>query len=585
MTVSSDRILENIYGITATGMIKNNIMGGNNRIHYVTPYQSNFRDRTTIINNNNNRLNITGGKSNKRTTKKKTTIKHKANATTKPLKDIIIYASPEYIKEPDLQTFMDKFFLYYQMSRSPNSSIYVIPPAAILKDMIAKRGDSAEGSIEMQSSVRNNKDIQWNKYLFRKFGNNTRTDKYRIDPAIVDINAYPNSPFDEIRRTNGLNEVYYISYKDKDSVYINSKPNQKTGNVLKFVARFNNGGYIFRGEIPNDVIEYFEDKNTVKKFAKHQRHKFNNLTFGELPFIGGNINTSFDVLQQYDDVYNNDHELAAEHFIRCFAKKDKNKEYFNNSDMIYNAVYYAAHNPNGVNMNDFNNEINDEEFKQLFKDFKPTNNNSVNQVRNLLKRINKLYNNVCDKNDVKTFINSVKNVYKNISDKYISTIDIMTGYIRNHDKINYNQVYNDIYDAMTSPDISNCQICSLINNAMSSNILPSLVGRNSLPVFCSLSGGSFESDIKQTQLKNDDNINIVENIFNKCPCDEENEDNKNIVGDIFNKCPCEEQTDKPEVNTINKQDDNTEDETHDDEINDSDTFDTDNDDLNTFFDD
>ena len=545
-TVSSDRILENIYGITATGTIKNNMTGGNIRNHYVGLYQSNHRDRATLINNMNNikyvddkqinALSIAGGKR-KMSSRGKNT---KRSAVSKQGgKDIIIYASPEYIKDADLQTFIDKFFLYYRVSRSPNSAIYIIPPSATLKDMVAKRGNGEEGSIELQKEVRQNKDIQWERYCLITFGNNSSNDKYRIDPALTDPAAYPNSSFDEIRRTNLLGEVFYISYKDKDSVYINSKPRQNSGMTLKFVARFNKGGYVFKGELPKDVVEHIGPKDSAKRLSKHRRQRFNNLSFGELPFVGGNANTSFDVLQCYDDVYNHDHELAAEHFMRCFAKKAKGSandirasddKYFGNSDMIFNALYYAASNPSGVNMSDFGEEITDDEFKELFAKFSPVSKSNIGKINTLTKKISKLYNNVVrDKNEPIQYINAVKNIYKNISDKLIPTVDIMTGYVRNNEIVNFNQVYKDIYDTMNTDTNTTCQDCAMINNAITSNTLPSLVGRCVYPVFCSMCGGSFESNVKT--------LDAIPTISN---AKDEDEDNKNIVGDIFNKCPCDE---------------------------------------------
>lgn len=578
MTISSDRILENIYGVTATGTIQNNLSGGNIRRNYVDIYKSNFRDRSSIIKNNNNikyidnesinKMNLSGGRK-----QSKSTTKKQRGSSTAPT---IIYASPEYVKDSDLQTYMDKLFLYYRMSRSPNSAIYIIPPSSVLKDMISKRGDGAEGSIELQKSVINNQDILWRKYFFITYGDNSKNDKYRIDPSMIDTSAYPNKPFDEIRRTNLLGEVFYISYKDSSTVYINSKPGQKSGTQLKFVARFNNGGYIFKGEVPKESIEHIEPKNANKQQSKYRYRKFNELTFGELPFIGGNMNTSFDTLQQYDNIYNNDHELAAEHFIRCFAKKNNNNKYYNNGDMLFNALYYAVDNPNSVNVGDIGNEINDEEFQQLFNKYTPTANTRVEQFHNLTKKLNKLYNtHVRDKNNSKPFINAVNNIYKNISDKNIPIVDIMTGYVRNHEKVNYNQIYKDIYDTMTT-ESTDCQTCSAINNAISSNTLPSLAGRSSMPVFCSLRGGSFETDIKQQNISQHNNEDK-----NK----KDNED-KNIVGDIFNACPCEKTTEQPQINdtevnkNVNDIDNMDSDIINDDEVNDSDS-----DDIDGFFDD
>ena len=524
--ITTDRILENIYGVTASGTLTNNFTGG--KLHYVQQYQSNFRNRQDIINNMNNikyigqnvvQKQITGG------VKRRKNIRRKANEKSKD--NVVIYASPEYVKDSSLQIFMDKFFLYYRMSRSPNSAIYIIPSDTTLKSMISKRGDGKEGSIELQSSVRQNKEIQWEKYFFITFGDNSKSDRYRIDPGLTDISAYPNKSFDEVRRTNLLGEVFYISYKDKDTVYINSKPNQHDGNQLKFIARFNNGGYIFKGDIPKESIEKIGPKSPTKKLSRQSRQRFDDLSFGDIPFVGGNNKTSFDVLQKYDEAYNFDHELASEHFIRCVANKITDKKYFSNSDMLFNSLYYCATNPQGVNMSDFGKEMNENDFKQLFKDYKPLTNTNFEQINNLSKKINKLYiNNVSDKNETRQFVNAVKNIYKNISDKTIPTVDILTGYTREHERVNYNDVYNDIYDVLSNDETATCQTCSLINNSMTANMLPSLVGRSALPVFCSFCGGSFESSMK--------NVSSMDK--------QDSEEKQNIVKDIFqikqDECPC-----------------------------------------------
>ena len=528
-TVSADRILENIYGMSATGTIRDNFVGGNlQKDHYVQLYKTNYKSRENIIASMNNikyvgatTNNISGGVRKKSVRKSKQSTKRRATAP----KDIVIYASPEYVKDQSLQLFMDKFFLYYRMSRSPNSAIYIIPSDATLKSMISKRGDGKDGSIELQRSVRQNSEIQWERYFFITFGNNSKTDRYRIDPALTDPGAYPNKEFDEIRRTNLLGEVFYISYKDKDSVYINNKPGQHSGTTLKFVARFNNGGYIFKGDVPKDAIEKIGTKSTTKKLAKRYPRKFNELSFGDIPFVGGRAQNSLDVLQRYDELYNHDHDLAAEHFMRCFANKNTDSKYFGNSDMLFNAIYAAVSNPTAVNMVDIGQEVDKQCFDKMFANYKLVSNVSHDQIKSLSQKINKLYNNVViNKSETKQFVNAVNNIYKNIQDKQIPVVDIMTGYVRQHNQINFNDIYDDIYETLTT-DNNNCQACSLINNAMTANMLPSLVGRSCLPIFCSFDGGCFENDMTAGKY----------NAHDDEPVDKQ--DDRNIVQEIFQACP------------------------------------------------
>ena len=120
--------------------------------------------------------------------------------------------------------------------------------------------------------------------------------------------------------------------------------------------------------------------------------------------------------------------------------------------------------------------------------------------------------------------NIMNNIYKNIQDKQIPVVDIMTGYVRQHNQINFNDIYDDIYETLTT-DNNNCQACSLINNAMTANMLPSLVGRSCLPIFCSFGGGCFENDMTAGKY----------NAHDDEPVDKQ--DDRNIVQEIFQACP------------------------------------------------
>lgn len=559
---STRRILENIYGITATGTM-DGISGGNafarNRpVNYVQQLPIGVSReqmiaknlRVKMIDDSPRNGSIIGGSrsSGKKFSQKK---KREEASSSSSGKSVTIFASPEYVKDASLQTFMDKFFLYFRMSRSPNSAIYVIPPDSELKKMVDMRGSAAEGSVEMQKAVRDNKNIRWDKYMFVTFGNNSTSDNYRIDPTLRDPKAYPHSSFKEIRRTNLAGDVYYISFKDADSVFISPTRGGKTGNTLKFVARANNGVYIFKGSIP-DPIEKIGPKTASKKVAKKKfaKRQAQELVFGEIPGMapssiigGGSVNTSFQALQAYDDIYKHDHDLAAEHFCRCFANKTSDKKWFSNSDMIFNAVYYAMNNPTGVSMADVGDEASFESFMSKFKDFSPINcaNERVNNIAHRLQKIYK--NSVCGNNDTSTFMNAFKHVYKNIGDETIPMADVMTGFIRNNDNVDFQDIYDDICG-----DDCSTQKCVMINNAMSTNTLPSLVGKSSLPIFL-------------TQ-------------------DEENAENKDLASEMFmgGRDSSPSTPSPPPVPSPLAQ---SSDDDHDDEINDDHSDDSD--DLDDFF--
>ena len=539
--ISTEQILKNIYGVTATGTMSN-MQGGNiSNKHFMGingVQRTLLRDnvvkenlRIKYIDEIHNK-NIYGGAVKRRKPKRKT---HATKA-----KQITIYASPEYVDTSnDLKVFMDKFFLYYRFSRSPNSAIYVIPPSAELSTMVSKRGkDKQEGSIELQREVRNNKNIGLEKYLFVTFGDNSKTDKYRIDPNLTDSGAYPNGSFETVRRTNLNGDVFYFSYKDDKSVIVHTKPdnvNGKDSEVLKFVARFNNGGYIFQGHVPDHSEEHIGPKPTKK--SKIYKFGFDDLEFGELPktgftqssyvVTGGASNSALKVLELYDELYDRDHDVAAEHFLRCVAKKEKLSNIItNNADFLFSAVYCALSKPNAVNVNDINKEISAKEFVNLYKDFKPmktTINDCNNKRRAVTSDIANAYNNyvIGKHNDIynkqfstNAFVKHFKNWYRKTSDWNIPVADIMTGYIRNNDNPDIQRVGEQIYNAINDTDNTNISygVCSIINNSIKNSFAPSLIGKHFPPVFGSVMDvDTFEKSIKKNNI--DEEANTVIEMF------------------------------------------------------------------------
>lgn len=540
--ISTEQILKNIYGVTATGTVSN-MSGGNINKKYINIDNIQRAVLRDDVVNNNIRIKyldekpvtniMTGGRRTRKTRKLKAGSK---------AKDIVIYASPEYVESSsDLRLFMDKFFLYYRFSRSPNSAIYIIPPSAELSKMINKRSkDKPEGSMELQKDVRSNKNIGLEKYLFVTFGDNSKSDKYRIDPNLNSKEAYPNSPFETIRRTNLNGDVFYISYKDDKSVVIHTKPdnvNSKDSETLNFVARFNNGGYIFQGSIPDHSEEHIGPKQ-IKK-SKLYKFAFDEMEFGDIPIndynarsaaiTGGASNNSLKAFELYDRLYNYDHDVAAEHFLRCAAKKDKlPKNIINNADFLYSAIYYALSKPNAVNANDINKEISSKEFMKLYKDFKPmrTTISECNKKKMAVTSdINNAYHNyvIGKYNNIRNnqfstnaFIKHFKNWYRKTNDWNIPIADIMTGYIRNNDKPDIQHVGEELYNAINDTDNSNISygICSVINNSIKNSFAPSLIGKYYPPVFASVMDvDNFERAVKKHRDNNDDNVDAAIEMF------------------------------------------------------------------------
>lgn len=537
--ISVDRIMRNIYGSSATGQITN-LSGGNIDIPKFKSEKYRVSERplprVQYIDINNSPVNNMFGGGRKPSKKQRRNNRLRAESSKEK---IIIYASPEYIPDnSDLHTFIDKFFLYYRISRSPNSAIYIIPPTSELKEMVKKRGNYPEGSIEMQNAVRKNDNIGYERCLFITFGNNTKSDTYRIDPELTSQNAYPNSSFGMIRRTNIKGEVFYITCDDKKNVKIHTTPkNVKDGNELKFVGRFNNGGYVFQGKLPPSSVEKIgPKKQTYNKVCR----KVNKMKFGEMMYYndsmtGGSNNTTLDLLEKYDEMYKGDHDIAAEHFLRCAAKAGKlSDKYRNNGDLLFSSIYFALSEPTALNECDFCKE---DTGNNLFSSFKPVvrGSNFKNKVNDAIHSLNKIYKRSERNGTYNDFVESYKRLYSS-NDVCKTTADIMTGYIRNNDSNIESKMINDLYNTFNNSSKASYNTASLIKHAFNSNPLPSAFGMEYYPIITNMK--SFESDIKENKY----NIEADENDKNAA-------EDKNLVNEIFTAQPKD-----PELKNIEKTD-------------------------------
>lgn len=524
--ISVDRIMRNIYGTTATGQITN-LSGGDfvsNR--YIKQYadmrpQPNVRYLDSAVGQNGEQeqgpitteYTMLGGarKTRKQSTKGKKNIKRR---NAKAAEHVPIYASAEYMTDsPDLHIFIDKFFMYYRVSRSPNSAIYVVPPTKVLAEMVSKRGNYPEGSVEMQNAVRSNDKLDYDRYLFVTFGNNSKSDAYRIDPELTSQSAYPNSSFGTIRRTNVRGEVFYFTCDDNMKVRIHTTPkNASEGSEVKFIGRFNNGGYVFQGAIPPAAVE----KIGPKKETKKRHHNINKMKFGEMPsgrgsaMIGGAVNKSLSVLEKYDDMYNGDHELAAEHFLRCVAKAGKlSEKYRTNGDLVYSAIYYALDDPAGIDEPNIGNETNAVDFVSSFK---VTNRGDSfrKKVDGVINQLNRIYKRDSKQNRLSNFVESYKKIYSS-NDIAKMTADITTGYLRNNDERLDAHFIENIYNSFENTQTSGMSLAALIKNALNSNPLPSAFGSEYMPVISKMN--SFESDMKSKKYNDDDKEDFAEQIF------------------------------------------------------------------------
>lgn len=533
--ISVERIMRNIYGTAATGQITNMSGGAVPKIAFKSYAEMRPLPNVRFIDEDSKPEEpiasvsmMGGGKGRKRGNKRA------SNKRARGVKDsgenITIYASPEYMTHnSDLHTFIDKFFMYYRISRSPNSAIYLIPPTKVLQEMVAQRGKYPEGSIEMQNAVRTNDKIGYERYLFVTFGNNSKSDQYRIDPELTSQNAYPNSSFGTIRRTNIKGEVYYFSCDGNMKVKIHTTPtNAADGCDVKFVGRFNNGGYVFQGALPGEAIE----KIAPKKENKKKHHNVNKMKFGEMPYrsntmTGGAVNTSLRALEKYDEIYNHDHELAAEHFLRCAAKKGKLVDkYRNNGDMLYSAIYFAVSEPGAVGVDDVCNE----DCGNIYKSFKPTirGEDFRRKVNGAMTQLNNIYKRSARVGREHEFIGAYKKLYSG-GDISKMTADIMTSHLRNNDTPVDAKMISSLFDAFQEPGKATRTMAALVKNAFNSAPLPSAFGAEFMPIITKMK--SFESDMKANKKYKG----------GEDPKEEDGEDSKNLVSEIFESKPAETQ--------------------------------------------
>ena len=535
--ISVDRIMRNIYGTSATGSV-GNMTGGFSipKISFKSYAEMRplpnirYLDAEPIQHDGELDLELpygsmTGGKRKQASKKKQQKKAPKRRAASESKENVIIYASPEYMTHTDLNTFIDKFFMNYRVSRSPNSAIYLVPPTKELHDMINKRGNYPEGSVEMQNAVRSNNKLEYDRYLFVTFGNNSKSDTYRIDPELTSPSAYPNSSFGTIRRTNLRGEVFYFTCGSNMKVKIHTTPkNVNDGTEIKFVGRFNNGGYVFQGALPGESIE----KIAPKKENKKKHRNINKMMFGEMPsssvstsMTGGAVNTSLKVLEKYDHLYNGDHELASEHFLRCAAKANKlDNKYRNNGDMLYSAIYFALSEPAAVD----ENQLCEESDENMFDSFKPVVRGEAfrKKVKNAVEQLNRIYKRNERKGSLNDYIKTYKKIYQS-EDVAKMTADIMVGYIRNNDTFIDSSLINNLHATFSGSNEGTRPFAQLIKNAVNSCPLPSAFGAEFMPIVTKMN--SFESDMKAKK-------GMYETEGER-KLEPEGEENKNIPAEMF----------------------------------------------------
>lgn len=468
-SVSVDRIMNNIYGTTASQEMNSILITGGESIVQRPKAKINYVDYSSTEMFNG----LSGGK--KRKTQRK---KYRKSDNSS---EITIYASPEYIDNKLFTEFIKTFYLYFKVSRSPTSAIYVIPSQETMNHMnseaskILAEKSVVAGSIEAQKLISTAKGLDFRRYLFTAFGNNTKDQKYRIDASGNNKDAYPNDRFDTVRRTNLNSEVYYISYDSPTTVNISSSEKGGETKKLKFVARASNGVYIFSGDLPKAT-----EKSDIAKSAKRTTTMTG----------GGNIGKFASLCNNFGDI-----ELAAEEFV--LDAYNKNNDVLNdiNGDPVYTAFKITFDEKEDVG--DIMAGILSSSEKEKIKDDIVKKLNISNKLSNsILDKIEKskdtfqryLKSKKAKSNGYKDIINMYMSLYGNKSISKIKA-DLATSLYRNG-MDNINDIMA-ICEEFQNPDFNSQlhksgRFAKLLINAYQKTPLTSLEGSSYIPIFGSL---------------------------------------------------------------------------------------------------
>lgn len=398
MSLSTDRVLSNIYGPTATQETRS-LMGGKRRgIVYL--------DET-----------IGGGK---RTKPRSTATPTRNRASTSKVKDsVMIYADLMHFPNHEVNEYIDRLYLEYYAVRAPPNTIFIIPPDSVRQTMYATirsvTNGTQKGSIEEKKAIIENADkIGFKRYIFSKFGDNKRDQLYKIGPSDNPSTEYPNSKFDPIRRTNVANEVLYMSYRTATEINISIHADLKEPVVCKFLGRCAHGIYIFMGDLPPGSPETYiptYNKKSPTVIGGGGSKKQNYLTRFK-QFVNG-----FDSIEQAAHAY------CMKRFIsdKSFASQ------FINADNVYSMFAMAL--TDIANETPFDNalaRISQEDAISAEREMESISYSRLtdNISRRINSAINKLYSR--DDFDVVTHLGSL---YKN-GDKNIIRADLMTALYR-----------------------------------------------------------------------------------------------------------------------------------------------------------
>ncbi len=396
-SISTDRVLANIYGPTATQETRS-IMGGK-------------RSGVVYLDN------TIGGSRKPKQTVKATPVKTKAVAT-KAKESVTIYADLIHFPNRDVNEYVDRLYLEYYVARAAPNTIFIIPPDSVRQSMYATirsvTNGTQKGSIEEKKAIIENAEkIGFKRYIFSKFGDNKRDQLYKIGPLDDPDKEYPNAKFEPIRRTNAANEVMYMSYRTPTEINVSLHADLKEPVVCKFLGRCGHGIYIFGGDLPPGSPEtyiptYNKKSHTVvgggtRKQSYATRFK---------QFVNG-----FDSIEQ----------AAYAFCMKRFVNDKSFASQFINADNVYSMFAMAL-----------TDIANDAEFDGVLSNV--SQEDAVNAERemeaisysrltdNISRRINSAINKLYNREDFDV-VEHLSSLYKN-GDKNIVRADLMTALYR-----------------------------------------------------------------------------------------------------------------------------------------------------------
>jgi hypothetical protein len=440
--VDLDEIMKNIYGASET-----KIEGGRPRIipkHGTIKYVGGFTSKRSI--ESAMEYQFSRNKQNGMRNKDVRAKKSEPVAAESPL-----VPSLDYIEQDDLNLFKKEFFLSFRMSHSYPGAIFIVPAHDTLLKMIEemhkllKDNNIEPGTWNAAKFLGSQDDIEYKRYILTTYGDGNNNDMpYRIDES------YPPTEFKQVRRTNLMSEVYYISFKDESHVTISPFVSKKDSNTLTLIGKAAKSNYAFQGNLPKAVETNVITKKEIVSLTGGNAPRTRGECFLELVHTNGNV------------------ENAAEEFVACSAlseisdmKNSSNvesvaKKYSNfySGDFVHTAFQILGANSEPIKMN-FSNKDKSRIHKEILKNYTQKNLEFPTQSNELFSKLLKHSYVGAGKpilDSTKLFVNGLKSQYNKLKlSNNVMIADIALSMYRENDNIRSLPAILQVIDEIKSP--------------------------------------------------------------------------------------------------------------------------------------